>query len=145
MRPVPVWSVVLAAPLGALVVWVLAVPIAGIELAVPGSTVGPAAVVVSAVLVVLAAWPVRTWFARRADRAHLDPCAPPRAWRATCIALLAVSMLAPLGAATAGAVVALSAMHLVVGAIVIGGLDPRHARRAGTTPSARVHAGAATR
>src|SRR4051794_39230112 len=99
MRPVPVWSVVLAAPLAALAVWAVAVPVAGVELAVPGSggsagsTVGPAAVVVTAMLVVLAAWPVRTLLARRADRAGLDPCATPVAWRVTCGVVLAISLL----------------------------------------------------
>ncbi|ROS23819.1 DUF6069 family protein [Cellulomonas sp. PhB150] len=148
MRPVhvPVWSVVLAAPIAALAVWVVAVPIAGVELAVPGagdgSTVGPAAVVLFAALVVLVAWPVRTWFARRADRAQLDPCAAPVGWRVTCAVVLAISLLGPLGALDAGAVIALSVMHGVVGAVIVTGLDPRHARRTGV-PS-RVPAGAET-
>jgi len=132
MRPVPVWSVVLAAPLGALAVWAVAVPLVGVELAVPGSTVGPAAIGVCAALVVLAAWPVRTLFARRADRAGLDPCAAPVGWRVTCAVILAVSLLGPIGASSAGAVIALSVVHGVVGAIVVGGLDPRRARRAST-------------
>ncbi|RHA38439.1 DUF6069 family protein [Cellulomonas rhizosphaerae] len=145
MRPVPVWSVVLAAPLGALAVWAVAVPVLGVELAVPGSTVGPAAVVVLAALVVLAAWPVRTLFARRADRVGLDPCAAPVGWRVTCGVILAVSLLGPLGASSAGAAITLSVMHGVVGAIVVGGLDPRHARRASTLSRTPVREKAPTR
>lgn len=151
MRPVPVWSVVLVAPLAALAVWAVAVPVAGVDLVVPapegsgGSTVGPGAIVVTAVLIVLAAWPVRTQFARRADRARLDPCASPVGWRVTCAVVLAISLLGPLGALSAGAVIALSAMHAVVGAVVVGGLDPRHARRASTSSPEPVAVQAPTR
>ncbi|MEN0129635.1 MAG: DUF6069 family protein, partial [Brevundimonas sp.] len=94
MRPVPVWSVVLAAVAAALVVWVVAVPIAGVELALPGppdgssgnpagSTVGPAAIVVTAALATLAAWPVRAAFRRRLARPAEPASAEPEVVRAS--------------------------------------------------------------
>ncbi|WP_051681975.1 DUF6069 family protein [Cellulomonas sp. HZM] len=118
----PVWSVVLLAVAAALLVWLLAVPLAHVELDVQGSAVGPVAVAVSAALAVLLAWPVRTLLA---GRTRAVP-----AWRVTCGVVLLLSLVAPLGADGAGARAVLVAMHVVVGAVVVVGLEPRRAGEA---------------
>ena len=64
------------------------------------------------------AWGVRTLLRRR----------PPVAWWLTCGVVLAVSLLGPLGGTSPAAVGTLVALHLVVGATVAVGLDPRRAR-----------------
>jgi len=119
-RPVPVWLVALTAVALALVVWGLAVPVAGVDLVAgtPPQTVGAASVVVVTVVVTLAAWGVRTLLRRRR----------PLAWWLTCGAVLVVSLLGPLGGTSPAAVATLVALHLAVGATVAVGLDPRRAR-----------------
>jgi len=192
MRPVPVWSVVLTAVAAALVVWVIAVPIAGIELVIPGpsggpgssgssgspgssggpagTAVGPAAIVVTAALATLAAWPVRALFRRRLAR-PTDPTSAepevvrastprtatnlgvaesalsgggrgrPVGWWVTCGVLLVVSLGGPAGAAGLAAAGALAAMHVAVASVIVVGLDPRRAR---ARTSARTGTGATT-
>lgn len=106
------------ATLGALLVWALADPLAGVDLAVrSGSStqvIGPGAVVVTGIVVGLAAVGVCRLVAR-ARR-------PRRAWLGLSLTVLVISLAGPLGARTAGAGAALAAMHLVVGAILILGL-----------------------
>lgn len=119
-RPVPVWLVAVTATALALAVWVVAVPVAGVDLAAgaPPQTVGAASVVVTSLVVTLGAWGVRTLLRRR----------PPVVWWLTCGAVLAVSLLGPLGGTSPVAVGTLVALHLVVGSTVAVGLDPRRAR-----------------
>ncbi|KQR17620.1 DUF6069 family protein [Cellulomonas sp. Leaf334] len=118
-RPVPVWLVAVAATALALAVWVLAVPVAGVDLAAgtPARTVGAVSVVVTTLVVTLAAWGVRTLLRRRT----------PVAWWLTCGVVLAVSLLGALGGTSPAAVGTLVALHLVVGLTVAAGLDPRRA------------------
>jgi len=119
-RSVPVWLVAVTAVALALLVWVLAVPVAGVELAAgtPAQAIGVVSVVISTLVVTLAAWGVRTLLRRRT----------PVAWWLICGVVLAVSLLGPLGGTSPAAVGTLVALHLVVGATVAIGLDPRRAR-----------------
>ena len=118
-RPVPVWLVAVTATVLALAVWVLAVPVGGVDLeaGAPPQTVGAASVVVVTLVVTLAAWGVRTLLRGRT----------PVAWWLTCGILLGVSLLGPLGGTSPSAVGTLLALHLVVGGTVAAGLDPRRA------------------
>lgn len=132
-RPFPVWSVAVSAALAASAVWVLAVPLGGVRLAVgqPPATVSPLSVVVAAVLATLAAWGVRTVLLRA-----VRPTGWVVWWRVICLVTFGVSLLGPLGAASLPALGALFAMHVSVGAAVLVGLDPRRAaRRAVALPS----------
>lgn len=119
-RPIPVWLVAVTATVLALAIWVLAVPVAGVDLVAgtPAQTVGAVSVVVATVVATLAAWAARALLRRRS----------PAVWYLTCTIVLAVSLLGPLGGASPAAVATLSAMHLVVGAVLALGLDPRRAR-----------------
>ncbi|WP_421735381.1 DUF6069 family protein [Cellulomonas sp.] len=119
-RPLPVWLVATAALAVALAIWVIAVPVAGIELraGTPPQTIGVASVAVTTLVVTLAAWGVRALLRRRR----------PVAWWLTCAIVLLVSLLGPLGASSAGAVAALMSLHLAVGAVLALGLDPRRSR-----------------
>ena len=118
-RPVPVWLVAVTATVLALAVWVLAVPVGGVDLSAgtPPQQVGAVAVVVTTLVVTLAAWGVRALLRRRS----------PLAWWLTCGIVLAVSLLGPLGGTSAAAVGTLVTLHLVVGTVVTVGLDPRRA------------------
>ena len=113
----PVWPVLVAAPVAALAVWALAVPVAGVDLAAgdPAQPVGPVAVAVVALVVTLAAWGVRTLLFREHRKG----------WWITCGALLLVSLIGPAGAASASAATWLAAMHLTVAAVIVVGLAPR--------------------
>ena len=119
-RPVPVWLVAGTATVLALAVWVLAVPVAGVDLVAgtPAQTVGAASVALMAVVATLAAWGVRTVLRRR----------PPVVWWSTCVIVLLVSLLGPLGGASPAAVATLVTLHVVVGTTIAVGLDPRRAR-----------------
>ncbi|MDL4819009.1 DUF6069 family protein [Actinomadura opuntiae] len=106
---------VLAAAAAALLVWVIADPIAGAGMHARGRHVGPAAVLVSTLLVGLAGWALLAVMERRAKR-------PGRTWGITAGIVLGVSMTGPLDSEGPGTYAALTAMHLVVGAVLIAGL-----------------------
>lgn len=113
---------VLGAAVVALAIWVVAVPIAGLDLTVgSGATarnVGPVSVVVVALLAGGLAWALLALLGRRLRHGR-------RAWRVTAWTLLALSLLGPVSmGATAGVVVTLVAMHLAVGTTLILGLAP---------------------
>jgi len=98
-------------------VWLLAVPVAGVELVVGegtgAQTVGlPSILVVSAVAVFAGALTRRVLARRR--RGVL-------VWNVVASVVLLLSLAGPAGAATAGAWLALSCLHLVVGAVVLAG------------------------
>ncbi|MFG1716780.1 DUF6069 family protein [Micromonospora sp. NPDC049203] len=119
---------VLAATAAALLGWVVAVPVAGVELiARSGSTdqrVTPVAVVVSTLLAGLAGWALLAVLERLTGRAR-------SAWTVVAVLVLLVSLLGPLGGGVGGAAkLTLVALHLVVGAVLITGL-----RRTGPDPS----------
>jgi len=115
---------VVAAPLAALLVWLAAVPLAGIDLAaqpVPGSAVqpvGPVSVVVSALAAGLVAWAARAMLDRAGTRGRAI-------WTGIAAVALLVSLAGPLGAgATMAAGIVLASMHVVVGATLIAALAP---------------------
>ncbi len=108
---------VVAATGATFTVWTIAHQVAGAVLIVDtGSgrtTVTPAAVAVATVLAGLAAWGVLALLERRTRRAAT-------VWSATASAALLTSLLGPIGSAVdASAAVALVAMHLAAGAVVI--------------------------
>ncbi|WP_433140625.1 DUF6069 family protein [Actinomadura nitritigenes] len=106
----------LAAAAGAaLLVWAVADPIGGAGMHARGQHVGPAAVIVFTLLVGLAGWGLLAVLERRAKR-------PGRTWGITAGIVLGVSLTGPLDSEGPGTYVALMAMHLVVGAILIAGL-----------------------
>ena len=108
-----------AAACGALLIWLVCDPLAGVDLSVgSGSsvrTVGPAAVTGASLLAGLAATGLAALLTRATAR-------PRRNWLIAAGVVLAVSLLGPLGARSAGAGTALIAMHLAVGAILIVGI-----------------------
>ena len=126
-RPVPVWLVAVTATVLALAVWVLAVPVAGVDLSAgtPPQQVGAVPVVVATLVATLAAWGVRTLLRGRT----------PVLWWLTCGVVLAISLLGPLGGTSAAAVATLAALHLVVGATVAVGLNPRRTQVRGAVPA----------
>lgn len=116
-RPIPVWLVAVTAAALALVIWGLAVPVAGVDLeaGTPTQTIGAPAVVLTVLVVTLGAWGVRTLLRRRTAVA----------WRLTCGIVLLISLLGPLSASSPAAVATLAALHLTVGTVLAVGLDPR--------------------
>lgn len=106
---------VVAAAGAALLVWAVADPIGGAGMHARGRHVGPAAVIVFTLLAGLAGWGLLAVLERRAKR-------PGRTWGITAGIVLGVSLTGPLDSEGPGTYVALMAMHLVVGAILITGL-----------------------
>jgi hypothetical protein len=99
------------------VVWLLAVPVGGVDLRVgegaDAQTVAlPSILVVSAVAVFAGAL-TRRVLARRARGVLI--------WNVVAGLALLLSLAGPAGAATSGAWLALTAMHLVVGTVVLAG------------------------
>jgi hypothetical protein len=117
-------AAVAAAVLAALAVWALAVPVLGVDLAAapvggPVQQVGPLAVAAGPLLSGLAGWALLAVLERRTAR-------PRRNWTATALVVLVLSLATPLlGGAGPAATVALVAMHLVVGAVLIALLPRR--------------------
>ncbi|WP_435737290.1 DUF6069 family protein [Cellulosimicrobium sp. PMB13] len=121
-RRVPRWSVPLAAAVVAAAVWLVGTA-AGVDVGARSGAatqeVGLGAVVVVTLVVGCAGWGVRALLGRlRAS----TPGRGERAWLVTCAVVLLISLLGPLGGASAGAVVVLLAEHLAVGAVVALGL-----------------------
>ncbi|MBQ1042966.1 MULTISPECIES: DUF6069 family protein [unclassified Micromonospora] len=111
---------VLAAAAAPLLGWLVAVPLAGVDLvARTGSTdqrVTPVAVVVSALLAGLAGWALLALLERLTARART-------VWTVVAGLVLLVSLLGPLGGAVgAAARLTLVAFHLLAGAVLITGL-----------------------
>ncbi|GAT70145.1 hypothetical protein PS9374_05825 [Planomonospora sphaerica] len=114
---------VIGAPVAALAVWALAVPVAGTVLTVRtgGGTqqVGPVSVVVASLLAGLAGWALLAVLERFASR-------PGRIWTITALAVLALSLFGPLGGAVGtAATLVLVLLHLLVGAVLVLGLARR--------------------
>ncbi|MBU8861044.1 MULTISPECIES: DUF6069 family protein [unclassified Micromonospora] len=111
---------VVAAAAVTLLGWVVAVPVAGVELAArTGSAeqrVTPVAVAVSTLLAGLAGWALLALLERLTARART-------AWTVVAGLVLLVSLLGPLGGgAGSAAALTLVALHLVAGAVLITGL-----------------------
>jgi hypothetical protein len=102
----------------AALIWVVA-RVASVDLDVRsgGSTqpVGVFAVAIAPVVATLAAGALLRGMTRRTFRAQ-------RRWTGLSIAVLALSLLGPVSATTLGAGLVLAAMHVVVGAVIVGGL-----------------------
>ncbi|GEK80729.1 DUF6069 family protein [Agrococcus baldri] len=116
---------VIAGALLALVVWAIAVPVAGLELVVGSGQsmqlVGPDGVALSSLLLGFGAWALLALLERLGERGR-------RFWQVTGWLVLALSLAGPIAMGGAPAVlVALLAMHLVVGVTVILGLAHRRA------------------
>jgi hypothetical protein len=114
---------VVGAPAAALVVWALAVPVAGTTLTVRmgggAQTVGPVAVAVASLVAGLVGWALLAVLERSAAR-------PGRIWTTTALAVLALSLTGPLGSAVgAAAALVLILLHLVVAAVLVPGLVRR--------------------
>ncbi|MEV4694208.1 DUF6069 family protein [Micromonospora echinospora] len=111
---------VLAATVATLLGWVIAVPLAGVELtARTGSDVQrvtPVAVAVSTLLAGLAGWALLALLERLTARART-------VWTAVAALVLLVSLLGPLGGGVGrAAMLTLVAFHLVAGTVLITGL-----------------------
>jgi hypothetical protein len=111
---------VAAAPVAALALWTLTGPVAGLEASAEtggrAQPVGAAAVVLVSLAAGLAAWGLLAVLERTAGR-------PRRVWTITAPAVLALSLTGPLGsAADTASLGVLTAMHLLVGAVLIPGL-----------------------
>jgi Family of unknown function (DUF6069) len=111
------WLAVLGPAVAALAVWLVAVPLAGVDLQVrtSGTTqdVGPVSVVASALLATVAGLGCLAILRRITKR-------PARAWTIVASAVLVLSLAGPLGQAVGtGATAILVAMHLAVAAVLI--------------------------
>jgi hypothetical protein len=115
-------AMVVAAPLAALLVWVVAAPLLGVDMRVPTGPdrqtvqeIGPGPIVVVSVGSALAGWALIAVLERFTAKARLI-------WTVVAVAVLALSMFGPLAnlGAYRGAAITLAIMHLVVGAVVIG-------------------------
>lgn len=117
------WLIVPASAVAAVIVWVVVVPIAGVDLeARAGSQtqhIGVGSVIAVSLVVALLATAVRTGLAR-ARRGRPDRGA--RAWVILASVVLLVSLAGPAGALTASAGWSLAALHIVVGTLLIVGL-----------------------
>lgn len=113
--------IVLAATSGAVIVWVVAARLAGVDLTIrqgdrAPTEIGIALVVVTALLAGLAGWGLLALLERRTSR-------PAKVWPAVASVVMALSLVLPLTSdATTGAHLTLALMHLVVGAVLILGL-----------------------
>ena len=122
---VPAIAVVAAAAVAAEVVFLAVHQAAGVDLAVRGGDtvthVGAVSVAVVSVLVALAGWGLLALLRRVSTRGR-------RIWTVVATVVLVVSLLGPLGAESASALLGLAALHLTVGAVVIFGLRSGSAR-----------------
>jgi len=113
---------VVAAAAGALLLWTVGGPWAGVDLAVrQGDTtrhIGPAAVALTALVAGLAAWGLLAMLERTVRR-------PVRAYRSIALILLLLSLAGPLGGVGTSSRLVLLAMHVTVGAALIIGLPGR--------------------
>lgn len=111
-------SVGLGAVAGAFAVWAVAVPVAGVDLVVRSGglmNVGPAAVLLMAVGASAVGLGLLAVLERLLARGRMI-------WLIVAGIVLALSLTGPLGATSAGAMVTLLCLHLVVGGILIAGV-----------------------
>jgi len=96
----------------AVAVWLLAVPLGGVELVdASGHDIGIVAVVLVSLLAGAAGFGLLALLTRRRDRS--------RTWTVIAGAVLAVSLLGPVSAATTAALLTMLCLHVLVGGIVI--------------------------
>lgn len=112
----PVWQALVGAGAASAITWLALVPLAGLDLAVRTGgeqrEIGLGSAVVTALVVALGALGCAAVLRRLTTR-------PRRAFLWTCTAVLALSVLGPLGAVGAGAELGLGLLHLVVAAAVV--------------------------
>lgn len=119
-----------AAMLTAVAVWVIAVPVAGLDLLVrPGGGatqhVGVGSVVIVSLLAALLGWGLLALLER------LLPARARTVWTVVAGLVLVLSLAGPLtGGTTAAVTVTLALMHAAVGAVLIAGLPRRMVRQA---------------
>lgn len=117
---------VTVAAAGALLLWTVDGPWAGLDLAVrQGATtqhIGPAAVALTALVAALAAWGLLALLERTVRR-------PVRTYRIIASIVLLLSLAGPLGGVDTSSRLVLLAMHLTVGAALIIGLPGRRNSR----------------
>jgi len=115
---------VAAAVAAALAVWVVVVPVLGVDLAAapgggPVQRVGPIAVAVGPLVAGLCGWALLALLERRTAR-------PRRTWTITALVVLVLSLVTPISGGVGPASTAtLLTMHLVVGAVLIALLPRR--------------------
>lgn len=123
-------STVAAAVLTAVAVWLIAVPVAGLDLLVrPGGgatqQVGVGSVVIVSLLAALLGWGLLALLER------LIPARARAVWTVAAGVMLVLSLAGPLTGGTTAAVAAtLALMHVAVGAVLIMGLRRRLIRKA---------------
>ncbi|MFG1946786.1 DUF6069 family protein [Nonomuraea sp. NPDC048826] len=102
-----------------LAIWVVAVPIAGVELAARTGAalteVGPVAVVVATVVAGLAGWGLLALLERLTRRART-------LWTWIAAVVLVLSLAGPLGGVNPASQITLALMHLAAGAVIILGM-----------------------
>ncbi|GAA4508852.1 MULTISPECIES: DUF6069 family protein [Nonomuraea] len=132
-RRLPTIAVAVAATLA---VWLVAVPIAGVDLAARGGAgtiaVGPVAVVIATAVAGLAGWALLAVLERLTRRARAI-------WTAVAAAVLVLSLLGPLGGVNAGSQLTLALMHLAAGAVIIFGMRGTATRSHGVPANSRAH------
>lgn len=111
---------VVVAVVAAAAVWVVAVPVLGVDLQVTAGTdeaqlVGPGSVVVASLVAALAGWGLLEVLERVTSRGRTI-------WTVIATVALAGSMLGPLAGTTAATTVSLAVMHLAVGVVLITAL-----------------------
>lgn len=119
-------TAVIAAAGAALVVWVVAAPVLGVELTVVQGTgtqqVGPVAVVLVSVLAGLVGWALLAALERWTRNAR-------RSWVALAGVVTLVSLVGPLGATSTSGTLSLVCLHLAVAAVLIALLSRSAAAR----------------
>ncbi|PWH06384.1 hypothetical protein DEO23_05260 [Brachybacterium endophyticum] len=124
-------SIVIAL-VAALLVWVLATPIAGLDLHAGSFSVDPGAIIPAILMLGVLAWALRLALGFASRGAKI--------WTIIAVAVMVLSLLGPIVlGASGGALVALLAMHLLVGGVLILGLrGPRGALHASRTQKPEV-------
>jgi hypothetical protein len=108
---------IVTATVGALVIWLIATPVGGLDLIVhsagPDAPIGPVPVVTATVAAGLAAWALLTALERLSAR-------PRRVWIINAVVALLISLLGPiLDAASLPVALVLISMHLCVGIVLL--------------------------
>ena len=109
------WPLAVAAAAAAALDWVMATQAAGVDLAVGDQHVNVVSVIVTAVVVTVAAGGLLRFLERRTERAR-------SIWTGIAIAVGLLSLAGPLGASSLQAGLWLASLHAVVGSVVLGGL-----------------------